>query len=387
MKIYGLGRISDFLSDNIVYRNLNPADQRLPPLKLVAKQIHIQENCIPRKSESNYAKVIVYLLNNIHSLDFPNTKIKNLVFIGDTQLLDVTAYTNICHEGGWNGIAFIGSENQKPPSFEINRISENQKVYFSNRWIALDKARSEGIFKVPFTIFCEEQGIFPSEETVLVVDLDKTALGARGRNGHVIDKARVQAVQDTIASMLGNSFDLDAFKQVYDIFNQPEYHHFTADNQDYLCYICLIIQSGFYSFDDIFRRVKTKEINSFVDFINSVELRKQELPVGLLSVHESVYLLTLSGDPTPFKAFRYNEYKTTIEKMGCIKDNRSIDEAINDEIMITKEVSDLAISWKKQGVLVFGLSDKPDEATFPPANMASAGYQPLHKTETHILGE
>jgi hypothetical protein len=95
----------------------------------------------------------------------------------------------------------------------------------------------------------------------------------------------------------------------------------------------------------------------------------------------------LSGDPTPFKAFRYNEYKTTIGKMGCIKDDQPVENMLNDEIMITKEVRDLALAWKQNGVMVFGLSDKPDEATYPPADMASIGYQPLHRTETHVLGD
>jgi len=387
MKNYGLGRISDFLSDNIVYRNLNPADLRLPALELVAKEIPEIGKGIPRKSEANYGKVIVYLLNYVHALDYPNKKIKNLVFIGDTQLLDVTAYTNIGREGGWNSAAFIGSENQKTPATEIKYISERQKVFLSNRWIALDSGKSQGIFDESFPEYCKKQGIFPNEETALVIDLDKTALGARGRNGHVIDKARVQAVQNTIASMLGDGFDLPAFIHVYDILNQAEYHHFTADNQDYLCYICLIIQSGFYSYENIVERVKAGEIKSFFEFINSVEKEKHKLPAGLLSVHEDVHQLTLSGDPTPFKAFRYNEYKTTIGKMGCAKEDQSIEEVINEEIMITKEVRDLALAWKQQGVLVFGLSDKPDEATFPPADMASAGYQVLHRTETHILGD
>jgi hypothetical protein len=387
MKIYGLGRISDFLSDNIVYRNLNPADRKLPDFETVSAAINLPEKRIPRKSEDNYAKVIVHLLEFAQALKNPNKKIKNIVFIGDTHLLDVTAYTNICREGGWEGAAFIGSENQKPPAIEIKQISEHQRVYLSNRWIALDNEKSKGIINEPFPKFCQQYQIFPNEETALVIDLDKTALGARGRNGHVIDKARVQAVQDTIATLLGDGFNLQTFQHVYDILNQPEFHNFTADNQDYLCYICLIIQSGFYSFDNVVKQVKGGEISSFAEFIKLVEHDKQKLPVGLLSVHENVYQLTLSGDPTPFKAFRYNEYRTTIGKMGCIKDKQPVEKMIDEEIMITKEVRDLALAWQRKGVLVFGLSDKPNEATFPPADMASSGYQALHRTETHILGE
>ncbi len=387
MNIYGLGRISDFLSDNIVYRNLNPADGRLPAFESVSEAIKFPEKRIPRKSEDNYAKVIVYLLEFAQALKNPHKKIKNLVFIGDTHLLDVTAYTNICRVGGWEGAAFIGSENQKPPAVEINKISDHQRVFLSNRWIALDNEKSQGVFNESFPKFCEQYRIFPNEDTALVIDLDKTALGARGRNGHVIDKARVQAVQNTIATLLGDGFNLQTFQHVYDILNQPEYHVFTADNQDYLCYICLIIQSGFYSFDEVVRLVKGGAIASFDEFIRLVENDKQRLSAGLLSVHESVYRFNDSGDPTPFKAFRYNEYRTTIGKMGYFKEEQPVEKMIDEEIMITKEVRDLALAWQQLGVLVFGLSDKPDEATFPPADLASSGYQALHRTQTHILGD
>ncbi|MEN6300186.1 MAG: hypothetical protein ABFD51_09825 [Anaerolineaceae bacterium] len=387
MNIFGLGKVSDFLGDNIVYRNLNPADNRLPSFDIIAEEIRLPNKIIPRKSEVNYAKVIIALLEHAHALAHSNSKIKKLIFIGDTQLLDITAFTHICVEGGWEGIAFIGSENLKPPSVEIKDISNRQKVYFSNRWVALDGKKSQGIFEESFPKFCEKQHIVPNEETALVIDLDKTALGARGRNGHVIDRARVQAVRNTIAHLLGDNFDLHAFQHGYDLLNQPEYHHFTADNQDYLCYICLIIQSGFYTLDEVIEKVKSGSINSFNEFIDIVEKNKQKLPHGLISVHQDIYQLNRAGDPTPFKAFRYNEYKTTIGKMGCNKEDQPIEKMIDEEIMITREVSDLAKEWKQKGALVFGLSDKPDEATFPPEDMAAIGYQPLHRTETHILGE
>lgn len=387
MKIYGLGSVSDFIADNIVYRNLNPADSRLPSFEIVSAEINLPQKAIPRKSEANYAKVIVSLLKHAHTIHSPNKKIKQLIFLGDTQLLDVTAFTNICREGNWDGVAFIGSENQKPPYIEIKSITDRQNVLFSNRWIALDDEKCQGIFDVSFLKYCQAKNINLGDETALVIDLDKTALGARGRNGQVIDRARVQAVQNTIANLLGENFNLPTFLQVYDILNQPEYHKFTADNQDYLCYICLIIQSGFYSFENLIKDIESGKVSTFNDFIAHVEQEKHNLPAGLITVHEDVYRLNLAGDPTPFKAFRYNEYKTTIGRMGCIKDILPIEKMVNEEIMITKEVRDLALICRQKGVLVFGLSDKPDEATFPPADMASQGYQPLHRTKTHILGE
>ena len=46
----------------------------------------------------------------------------------------------------------------------------------------------------------------------------------------------------------------------------------------------------------------------------------------------------------------------------------------------------LAHAWREQGALLFGLSDKPDEASVPEASLAAQGYQPIHRQETHAVG-
>jgi hypothetical protein len=46
----------------------------------------------------------------------------------------------------------------------------------------------------------------------------------------------------------------------------------------------------------------------------------------------------------------------------------------------------LALDWAKRGALVFGLSDKPDEASIPTPELAKQGFQPIHSTPTHIVG-
>ncbi|MBS3785148.1 MAG: hypothetical protein KGY78_11970, partial [Anaerolineae bacterium] len=57
------------------------------------------------------------------------------------------------------------------------------------------------------------------------------------------------------------------------------------------------------------------------------------------------------------------------------------------EIVITQEVREAALRWKARGALLFGLSDKPDEASIPTPALASEGFQSIHRIETHTVGD
>jgi hypothetical protein len=220
-----------------------------------------------------------------------------------------------------------------------------------------------------------------------VVDLDKTALGARGRNDHVIDGARVEAVRRTVGELLGNDFDPQAFQVAYDVLNQPEFHPFTADNQDYLAYICLILGSGIFQLDPLVAEVNGGQMASFHQFIAATDAHKDRLPDTLLPIHEQIYRLVEAGDPTPFKAFRYNEFRVTIDRMGFLGEKATVPDLLAREIVITQEVRQKALEWFDMGALVFGLSDKPDEASIPTGTLAEEGCRPIHRTETHVVGE
>ena len=57
----------------------------------------------------------------------------------------------------------------------------------------------------------------------------------------------------------------------------------------------------------------------FMHFIEDVQAKAGQLPADLREVHQGVYSLVQQGEPTPFKLFRYNEFKATIAKMGACK--------------------------------------------------------------------
>jgi hypothetical protein len=377
MKLYGRSTLSEFVGDRVVYRNLQPCDKRLPGLDELRAALNLPPGIIPRKTEPEYAQVIALLLSKAHELETKKGWIKRLVFVGDTRLLDGTAFENICAAGGWPGKAFIGSENDSAGEEEIIPTESGQILYLSNRWSALEA----------FSTYCQADGFPFDEKTAVVIDIDKTAIGARGRNSHMIDQARVQAVETTVSGLLGGDFDPASFKEAYTLLNGVEFHTFTTDNQDYLAYLCLVLGSGLITLSDLADRIRSGNLKSFPKFINEVNTQRAKLPQGLAAIHDKVYANVESGDPTPFKDFRRNEYLETVGKMGQLSSDLPVETMLANEILITREVQAEALRWSQSGALLFSLSDKPDEASLPTPELAARGYMPIHHTETHVVGE
>ncbi len=381
-KVYGKSAISEFLDDRVVYRNLAPTDLRLLPLEAIRYKIGLPPGRLPRKSEADYARVIVHILEQAQTLDerigviHSKQSIQRLIFVGDTRLLDATAFVNICQVGGWPGWAFIGSETDQPLKVETEPAGPEQSLYLANRWAAL----------ADFDCFLSERGFPVDETTAVILDIDKTTLGARGRNAATVDQARVQAVRETVATLLGPAFDPEAFLKAYDQLNQVEFHPFTADNQDYLAYVCLILGSGLWDQKELVNQVRAGRMVSFEQFIGEVDRRSNELPSALEAIHQEIYRSVKRGDPTPFKAFRRKEYLATVRRMGYLSDKTPMAKLLAEEILITQEVRALALEWEKRGALLFGLSDKPDEAAVPLPELAKQGYQPIHRMVTHVVG-
>lgn len=377
MKCFERTTVSEFLGDSIVFRGLEPADPRLRGLAALQSRLGLQPGRVPRKNEADYARVVVSILRQARQLEARRAALQRLIFVGDTRLSDATAFANICQVGGWPGIAFIGSENSQPAEVEVLPQAGENSLYLSNRWAGLAE----------FDRYCARHGFPVDEDTVIVVDLDKTTLGARGRNAQVIDAARVQAVRETVAALMGSDFNEPAFRRAYEILVQVEFHPFTSDNQDYLAYICLILASGLYGLDSVLAQVRSGELKSFHEFIQRVDTQSERLDANLAEIHRQIYANVRLNDPTPFKAFRRNEYRITIGHMGFLPDDTPVERLLQEEILITQEVRQICLEWKGRGGLLFALSDKPDEASLPTPELAARGYQPLHRTSTHAVGE
>jgi hypothetical protein len=372
-RTYGLATLHDFLGDNVAYRNLVPADSRLPSVADLRSDLGLEESVLPRKSEPAYGQVVVEILRRARELDLPGTGIERLLYIGDTQLNDGTAFRNIRAAGGWPGWAFIGRDALSSPA-EV-KVEEN--LYMANRWSALPD----------FLGYLEDEGFALDERTAAVIDIDKTAIGARGRNDHVIDAARVEGVRRTVADLLGSSYDQEAFQRAYEELNQTAYHPFTTDNQDYLAYICLMLGAGLYALEEVVREVHSGAMASFSEFISRAQARRAELDgSGLTSIHDDVWRCVQAGDPTPFKAFRYNEYLTTVARFGDLP-GAPVEALLDKRIVLTEEVRQAALVLRERGVLLFGISDKPDEASLPDERQADEGMVALHHLETVTVGD
>lgn len=377
MKLYGRSTISEFLGDNIAFRNLNPLDTRLPPLDELRASVRIPDQGIPRKTSADYASLVSHLLKRARALESPEAKINRLVFVGDTRLNDATAFNNICAAGDWPGVAFICDEKmQDEPYREILEQEENRLLYLANRWNLLKD----------FNQLLAKHDIYIDENTAIILDLDKTCLGARGRNDQVINQARVEAAFATVKDLIGSEFDSEAFEQSYNLFNEPEFHPFTTDNQDYLVYVGLIVSAGLFEREKLADDIRRGKVFRFDQFLIDVQMQAKKLPAGVREIHEDVFARMRQGDPTPFKAFRAQEYLATVAHMGQLEAAVSMDERLSQEIVITQEVRERASDWLFRGALLFGLSDKPDEASVPSEEQAGQGYLPIHKVETSIVG-
>ena len=372
MKNYGRNSVSEFLGDWIVYRNLVPVDSSLPSLADLGPDAGLAPGVVPRKIEPVHSQVMVELLKQTRAIDAPGIAIERLLYLGDTHSSDGMCFRNLCQAGGWPGLAFIGAEKDEPAKIEIQE--GDAALYLSNRWAALRD----------FDQYCAENGFPLDEHAAVIVDIDKTALGARGRNDQVINRARVEAVRRTVEEVLGTDFDEGEFRAVYDELNQSQYHPFTADNQDYLAYICLMVSGGVYDFTQLLADLDAERLSTFAQFIAICVNRA--IGDELVPVHQEVYVNFQRGDPTPFKSFRYREYEETVRRMDRLPDEAGEERILAEEIVTTREVVDVCRFLRENGVLLFGLTDKPDESSIPRPELAQGGYLPLHRVTMKVIG-
>ena len=363
----------DLVGDLVVYRNIDPVDPRLPRFSDAWQEMGLPSPERPRKQESAYAQALTWLIQRARTLDAPGVEIEELLFIGDTAMSDAGAFRSLRDAGGWRGWAFIGSERDEELAVNIK-----DGVYHANRWAALAE----------FISWAISQGAILDARTAVVADIDKTALAARGRNNGPIDQARVAAIEATVAEALAADFDQAAFRRAYVTLGDPRYHPFTADNQDNLAYICLMLSAGVSTLDALLAELAGGQIASFREFMDWVDAIRDDLPnPALQALHAEIYALVKAGDPTPFKAFRRRELRETIDRMGSLPDDAPLAQRLVREICLTREVVEVVNWLRNRGCLLMALSDKPDEATMPTPELAAWGYLPLHRVETHIIGQ
>ena len=363
--VTGAGTLGDLVGDLVAYRSLRPCDERLadfpiPPLP-------------PRKSDPGYAPVVGGLLQQARQLDVPTARLRHLLVIGDNAASDGVAFENLCARFGWSGSAVIVDERFELAETGQQEIrSADRRQILLPRWAELREwAHSVAASDI-------------DEGTVVLLDIDKTLLGARGRNDVVIDHARGRAMRRVVAEALEPDFDVEVFEQARQIASAGELQRFTGDNQDYVAYITLVASAGILTAEELADLVRGGQIHDIGALVERVEAASGDQAAAARAVFDAIAGRIRAGDPTPFKRFRKLEYEETLACMGRAGE-MSIDTRLREELVLTGEVIDVARHWKAQGALLFALSDKPDEAALPDEALRQAGNRPLHHVRTHVV--
>jgi hypothetical protein len=370
---FGLATLSDIFADRVIYRSLEPLDRKLSGLKSARYRLGLNDTAVPRKLDAAYAKVAHFILEEAQSQRHAN--LGEILLIGDTLSGDGQAFQNLLTTSHLPGSAFIGSEKADKPA--VQEQDDKRNLFIANRWTSL----------VDWLEWTLDRGLKLDKNTAVVVDIDKTALGARGRNDRAIDAARLKGLYRAVDKVLGENFNAKLFEEHYDSLNRTRYHIITEDNQDYLAYICLVLNAGLIECDDIMERMESSSLNSFPHFVRWVDtlIMRGGVSESLRQVHEAVNTSVKNGDPTPFKSFRRQEFFATLESMNNLPDDASPEDRLNREITITQEVYEISRWFVDQGCLVLSLSDKPDEASLP-QRPQQRDYSPVHRAQTHCVG-
>lgn len=371
---HGVTSLSELFQDRVVYRNLEPVERGWSGLKRIRSRFDLDQRTVPRKLEEKYGAVVDWMIDQAQSKR--RARFRELLLIGDTPTGDVSAFQNIRRQRDLAGSVFIGKEVADEEA--RNDFDEEIGIFRSNRWRGL----------ADWAAWLQERKLNLDQDTVLVVDIDKTALGARGRNDRAIDAARLKGLYRKAKAVLGESFDPHLFEEHYDSLNRSRYHRVTEDNQDYLAYICLVLNNDAIDCVDLLGRLKEGSIDSFRQFVRYVEAciaGGAQVRETMRQVHEAVNTAVSLGDPTPFKSFRREEFLATLEHMNNLPDDVPPAERLNREITITQEVREFSLWLAGRGCLVMSLSDKPDEASLPD-RVVHRGKPPIHEAETHAVG-
>ncbi|NOZ72563.1 MAG: hypothetical protein GXP38_11750 [Chloroflexi bacterium] len=365
--------LSEITGDFVVYRNLEPFHADVPGIGEAWQEMGLDSPQIVRKRDPQYPQVVTWLLQRFHQIHAPHAPLTELILIGDTLSNDGGAYRRLAEFTGWQGGAFIGREE-----LTAEAVGEWQGgIFVASRWQLVADWLGALL----------EQGLALDERTIVIVDVDKTALGARGRNHRVIDETRLEAMRATVTRALGEKVDISSFTEIYHELNQAAYHDLTGDNQDYLAYISVMSGAGVVPITTLRRRHEEGKLNSFKQFIALIEAQTEQLSPALHELHQAVFTAYQKHDPTPFKEFRRNEYLRTVAHMGSLPEDATQEQRQAQEICLTQEVWDACQWLKLRGALIMALSDKPDEACAPSEELAAQGFVPIHHTPTHLLGE
>jgi len=278
-----------------------------------------------------------------------------LLVIGDTENDRLLAHFLNDLPGAPQAYGLIGED--RPVVDES--LTWDGPVATATRWALLH----------PWAAELERRGV-RWERAALLIDIDKTLLGPRGRGDGAIDDARAEGAVAVAGDLLGRDLDIPLFRRVYAELCRKEWHGFTLDNQDYVVSTALLIDSGVMGYEDLRAGVASGELPSFAALLDIVTPR---VPAPLAALHAELRERVAAGDPTPFKLFRRAEFVATVARMA------------DGRLTLCGELFTLAERLIAAGALCLATSDKPAESALPNPAQAAAGMLPLHRVPARLV--
>ncbi|WP_322511482.1 hypothetical protein [Chloroflexus sp.] len=339
--------IAELTGDYVIYRDLQPCDPTLPGLATLRTVLGLPANATPRKRDVAYARVILALARAAQALR-NGPPLTTVAVIGDTEndrlltvhlqgLEDILAY------------GFIGVDRPVVPA----TIEWADAVATATRWALVHQWAAE----------LTARGVNWAQTAVLI-DIDKTLLGPRGRSDGAIDDARAEAALMVATELLGDRFDRSLFRRNYTELCRREWHTLTLDNQDYTVALTLFATVEVFDLPAIEVQLAAGLSPTLLELL----IAAQQVPAELQSLRRQLIERIEAGDPTPFTQFRRAELVTTAARMA------------DGRLALSSELFRLGKDLQARGALILAASDKPAESALPSPEQAAAGLLPLHRT-------
>jgi hypothetical protein len=342
--------IADLTADRVVYRDLEPYDRNLPQRAELLARAGLPPELQPRKREPAYARLLVELARAAQQLR-NGPDLQTLLVIGDTEN-DRQLTRNLQQLAPLQAWGFFGVDRLDQPA----ACQETDGLTNANRWSLIADWASD-----------LRRTAIDWERCAVLLDIDKTILGPRGRSDQAIDAARAEGAVQVASDLCSAGFDPVAFGAIYADLCRDRWHPFTGDNQDYVVLAALMVLQS---------ELDPAGLAADIDAGNPprmaqlLETAAERVPPKLGAVfHEARELIT-QGDPTPFKQFRRAEFGATIARMR------------DGSLPLCTEVVAVTQALAAQGALCLAASDKPAESALPEASQRDRA--PLHRTPARL---
>jgi len=343
--------IADLTGDAVIYRDLEPCDPALPRLAELRARLGLPAGPPPRKRDATYARIVRALADTLQAAR-GSGPLTAIAVIGDTDN-DRLLAEHLRQSGPLPAYAFIGED--RPVAAES--LVWHGDTANATRWHLIHAWAAE----------LDWRGA-DWARTAVLIDIDKTLLGPRGRSDGAIDDARAEGAL-AVAARLVPDLDVALFRRIYAELCRREWHPFTLDNQDYVVATALLIATGATTLEALRERIENGSLEGFAPFLAFVE---PGVHPALAPLHAELRTLVAQGDPTPFKAFRRAELTATLARMA------------DGRLTLCGDVYHLCWNLGQRGALLLATSDKPAESAMPTPAQLAAGLQPLHRTPTRV---